>query len=49
MLIIYFFTAVNEERQILTSEHEVDYRSYRNRTGLFLPKVSHCWNPNQRA
>lgn len=38
MAIVYYFLARDEERRMLNA-HEGTYRSYREKTGMFLPKV----------
>jgi protein-S-isoprenylcysteine O-methyltransferase Ste14 len=40
MLMVYFFTAVEEEKQVLRSELESVYIEYRGKTGRFFPKLS---------
>jgi len=38
MMVSYYFLARDEERRML-GQHEAEYRSYMDKTGMFLPKV----------
>ncbi|SEN27915.1 Protein-S-isoprenylcysteine O-methyltransferase Ste14 [Loktanella fryxellensis] len=40
LLFVYIYSAIREEKSLMTSRHGDDYVSYRNHTGFLFPKLS---------